>query len=111
MIRRVVKWVVGNRKIRQCLLDSGGRICSRGSLPPWRLREGRLADEVLRVPVEVAGVKAALLGGLARGVADALLRLGTGALVSLVRTETFMSWVTGQEGWKLEAVVVDGREG
>lgn len=108
MIRRVVKWVVVNRKVRHSLLDD--RICRGGSLPPWRSREGRLADEVIRVPVEVAGIKAALLGGLTRGVADALLRLGTGALFSLVRTETLISWETGRDGWKSEAMVVDGRE-
>lgn len=53
---------------------------------------------MLGVAVEVAGVKAALLGGLATVVADALLRLGSRALFGLVGTEPVMSWEPRREG-------------
>lgn len=87
----MIKWAIVDGRIRHSLLDSSGRVCSGGSLPPRRLREGRLADEVLGVTVEVAGVKAALLGGLATVVADTLLRLGSRTLLGLVGTEPVMS--------------------
>lgn len=70
-------------------------ICAKGRSPSRRLLKGWLADEVLSFAVEVASVKATLLCWLARGVAGTLLRFSSFALIGLIRTEPFISWVAG----------------
>lgn len=59
----------------------------------------------------MAGVEAAFLVGLTRGVADALLRLLSVALVGDIRTETGISWVTGRVWRVVEVMVVCGQDG